>query len=157
MNFKENFLRIESMKNSFEQKQKLLEEKLIERDRGTLVLTQKLEEQVLHLKEDFHQKHLQTIQQKDVLIQKSLQQIQDLHVQIQVRSILLSTWIFFDSIDRFSSSFFRNSNVKRKKTKKNIIETFLQKKISIEIYPKSNLFFKRYFLFGFHYDERRSI
>lgn len=64
-----------------------LEEKLIERDRGTLQLTQKLEEQVLHLKEDFDQKHHLSILHKDQQIDKYLQQIQNLNQQIQVKFI----------------------------------------------------------------------
>lgn len=61
-----------------------LEEKLIERDFGTLQLTQKLEEQVLNLKNDFQDKHQQFLKQKDSLLQKHLADIQNLNSQLQL-------------------------------------------------------------------------
>ena len=61
-----------------------LEEKLIERDFGTLQLTQKLEEQVLNLKNDFQDKHQQFLKQKDSLLQKHQSDIQNVNYQFQL-------------------------------------------------------------------------
>lgn len=61
-----------------------LEEKLIERDFGTLQLTQKLEEQVLNLKNDFQDKHQLFLKQKDSLLIKHQSDIQQINSQLQI-------------------------------------------------------------------------
>ena len=60
-----------------------LEQKLIERDNGTLQLTQKLEEQVLNLKHDLDQRHKVFLTQRDQLLQRHQNDIQNLTLQLQ--------------------------------------------------------------------------
>lgn len=82
-NFEHYLDELDQQWKSIHLKNKSLEEKLIERDFGTLQLTQKLEEQVLNLKNDFHDKHQQFLKQKDAILQKHLGDIQNLNLQIQ--------------------------------------------------------------------------
>ncbi|CAF4407658.1 unnamed protein product, partial [Rotaria magnacalcarata] len=56
-NIEHNLNELEKQWKNIHLKINLLEEKLIERDNGTLQLTQKLEEQVLNLKHDLDQRH----------------------------------------------------------------------------------------------------
>ena len=76
---------LEKQLNVFESRCHSLEEKLIERDTGTLHLTQQLEEQVLRLKQDFEHKHHNSLKDKDQLLQRHLKDIQNLSLQLQVR------------------------------------------------------------------------
>ncbi|CAF3658151.1 unnamed protein product [Rotaria sp. Silwood1] len=64
-----------------------LEEKLIERDNGTLQLTQKLEEQVYNLKHDLDQRHQIFLTQKNQLLQSNQNHIQNLTLQLQKMEI----------------------------------------------------------------------
>lgn len=63
-----------------------LEQKLIERDNGTLQLTQKLEEQVLSFKHDLDQKHKLFLTQREQLLQRHQNDIQNLTLQLQVKN-----------------------------------------------------------------------
>jgi len=88
--FGKNSFNIENDLNEFENqwktihfKCKSLEEKLIERDNGTLQLTQKLEEQVLHFKHDLEQKHKLFLTQREQLLQRHQNDIQNLTLQLQ--------------------------------------------------------------------------
>ncbi len=88
--FGKNSFNIENDLNEFENqwktihfKCKSLEEKLIERDNGTLQLTQKLEEQVLHFKHDLEQKHKIFLTQREQLLQRHQNDIQNLTLQLQ--------------------------------------------------------------------------
>ncbi len=64
-----------------------LEEKLIERDNGTLQLTQKLEQQVLAFKQDLDQKHQLFLTQREQSLQRHQSDIQNLTLQLQVINI----------------------------------------------------------------------
>lgn len=81
--FKSNYIKI-----------KTLEDKLIERDNGTLKLTQKLEEQVINLKKDLDDKHQFYLTQKNHLLQTNQIQIQNLNIQLQVCIFYLSKFIY---------------------------------------------------------------
>ena len=83
---------LEKQWNSLQGKCHSLEEKLIERDTGTLHLTQQLEEQVLRLKQDFEHKHHTSLKDKDQLLQRHLADIQNLSLQLQV--LLFSSLLF---------------------------------------------------------------
>ncbi len=61
-----------------------LEQKLIERDNGTLQITQKLEEQVLGFKHDLDQKHKIFLTQREQLLQRHQNDIENLTLQLQV-------------------------------------------------------------------------
>ncbi|CAF0894128.1 unnamed protein product [Adineta steineri] len=68
-------------------KSNALEQKLIEKDHDTLLLTQKLEQQVLNLKHDLDQRHQIFLTQKDQLLQRHQNDIQNLTTQLQKMEI----------------------------------------------------------------------
>ncbi|CAF2242599.1 unnamed protein product [Rotaria magnacalcarata] len=76
-NIENNLNELEKQCKNIHLKISLLEEKLIERDNGTLQLTQKLEGQVLNLKHDLDQRHQTFLTQKNQLLQTNLNQIQN--------------------------------------------------------------------------------
>ncbi|CAF2102779.1 unnamed protein product [Rotaria magnacalcarata] len=82
-NIEHNLNELEKQWKNIHLKINLLEEKLIERDNGTLQLTQKLEEQVLNLKHDLDQRHQTFLTQKNQLLQTNQNQIQNLNIQLQ--------------------------------------------------------------------------
>ena len=82
-NIENDFNEFENQWKTMHFKCKSLEEKLIERDNGTLQITQKLEEQVLHFKHDLEQKHKLFLTQREQLLQRHQNDIQTLTVQLQ--------------------------------------------------------------------------
>lgn len=88
-NIENNLIELEKQWKNFILKLNSLEEKLIERDNGTLQLTQKLEEQVFNLKHDLDQRHQTFLTQKNQLLQTNQIQIQNLNNQLQVRILFL--------------------------------------------------------------------
>ncbi|CAF3417948.1 unnamed protein product [Rotaria socialis] len=82
-NIEHNLHELEKQWKNIHLKINLLDEKLIERDNGTLQLTQKLEEQVLNLKHDLDQRHQTFLTQKNQLLQTNQNQIQNLNIQLQ--------------------------------------------------------------------------
>jgi chromosome segregation ATPase len=82
-NIENDFNELDNQWKTMHFKCKSLEEKLIERDNGTLQLTQKLEEQVLHFKHDLEQKHKVFLTQREQLLQRHQNDIQNLTIQLQ--------------------------------------------------------------------------
>jgi len=82
-NIENDFEQLENLWKSIHIKAHSLEQKLIERDNGTLLLTQKLEEQVLAFKNDLELKHKAFIQQKELLLQRHQNDILQLTNQLQ--------------------------------------------------------------------------
>lgn len=83
-NIENNLNELEKQWRNLHLKLNSLEDKLIERDNGTLHLTQKLEEQVLNLKHDLDQRHQIFLTQKNQLLLNNQNQIQNLNNQLQV-------------------------------------------------------------------------
>ena len=76
-NMEKDFKQLQKLWTNLHLKLNSLEEKLIERDKGTLQLTQKLEEEVLKLKEKF-------INEKDEVLQSNQIHIERLTDELQV-------------------------------------------------------------------------
>ncbi|CAF1169976.1 unnamed protein product [Rotaria sordida] len=86
-NIENNLNELEKQWKNIQNKINSLEDKLIERDNGTLQLTQKLEEQVFHLKHDLDQRHNLFLTQKNQLLQSNQNHIQNLTLQLQKMEI----------------------------------------------------------------------
>jgi hypothetical protein len=86
-NIENDLNEFEKQWNTIHLKCQSLEQKLIERDTGTLQLTQKLEEQVLNLKHDLDQRHKVFLTQRDQLLQRHQNDIQNLTHQLQKMEI----------------------------------------------------------------------
>ena len=86
-NIENDFNQLEKEFQTILVKSNTLEQKLVERDNGTLQLTQKLEEQVLNLKHDLDQRHQVFLTQKDQLLQRHQNDITNLTLQLQVSFI----------------------------------------------------------------------
>ncbi|CAF0949584.1 unnamed protein product, partial [Adineta ricciae] len=97
-NIENNFNELEKEFEKILLKSTSLEEKLIEKDQGILQLTQKLQEQILLMKNDFDEKHQMFLTQKEQLLLRHQNDIQTLNNQLQKMEIHAK-----ESEQRFSS------------------------------------------------------